>query len=145
MFQSTKIIELGSCAFRQPKAESHCRHLHGYRLVSKIWFAASELDKNNWVMDFGALKELKSNLENIFDHTLVISLEDPCRDLFEELQKRDAVKLIVMNGVGIEKFAQVVFNIADEFVKNKTQNRVWVEQVEVWEHEKNSAKFIKQL
>jgi 6-pyruvoyltetrahydropterin/6-carboxytetrahydropterin synthase len=145
MFQSTKIIELGSCAFRQPKASSHCRHIHGYRLISKIWFACEKLDKNNWVMDFGGLKELKSNLENIFDHTLVISSDDPCLNIFKELEKQDAAKLVIMEGVGIEKFAQTVFYTANKFVKEKTSNRVWVEQVEVWEHEKNSAKFIKTL
>ena len=55
-FTSTKIIELGSCAFRQPKAESHCRFIHGYRLTAKFWFGANQLDKNNWVVDFGSLK-----------------------------------------------------------------------------------------
>jgi 6-pyruvoyltetrahydropterin/6-carboxytetrahydropterin synthase len=145
MYQSTKIIDLGSCAFRQPKATSHCRHIHGYRLSSKIWFACIELDENNWVMDFGGLKELKESLEDIFDHTLVISSNDPCLDTFKELEKQDAAKLVVMDGVGIEKFARTVFYIADEFVKRITLSRVWVEQVEVWEHEKNSAKFVKPI
>jgi 6-pyruvoyltetrahydropterin/6-carboxytetrahydropterin synthase len=145
MYQSTKIIDLGSCAFRQPKASSHCRHIHGYRLSSKIWFACIELDENNWVMDFGGLKSLKESLEEMFDHTLVVSSNDPCLDLFKELEQKDAAKLVVMDGVGIEKFARTVFYIADEFVKRTTLSRVWVEQVEVWEHEKNSAKFVKPI
>ena len=62
-FQSTKIIELGSCAFRQPAADSHCRFLHGYRLTAKFWFGANELDKNNWVVDFGSLSHLKKILK----------------------------------------------------------------------------------
>jgi len=143
MYQSTKIIELGSCAFRQPKAQSHCRHLHGYRLLSKIWFACNKLDENNWVMDFGGLKQLKIELENVFDHTLVISSNDPCLELFYQLEKNDAARVIIMDGVGIEKFAEKVYDISDKFVRNATENRVWVEQVEVWEHEKNSAKYIK--
>lgn len=29
MYQSTKVIELGSCAFRQWRAEhSHCKYIH---------------------------------------------------------------------------------------------------------------------
>ena len=63
MFSSTKIIELGSCAFRQPQATSHCRFVHGYRLVGKFWFGANELDENNWVVDFGSLKHLKNILQ----------------------------------------------------------------------------------
>ena len=69
-FQSTKIIDLGSCAFRQPKAVSHCRFIHGYRLKAKFWFESDKLDSNNWVVDFGSLKPLKKKLENQFDHTL---------------------------------------------------------------------------
>lgn len=145
MYQSTKIIDLGSCAFRQPKATSHCRYIHGYRLSSKIWFACIELDENNWVMDFGGLKELKSNLENMFDHTLCVAEDDPLLPSFVQLADNGGCQLRIMDGVGIEKFAQKVFNIADEFVKRITLDRVWVEQVEVWEHEKNSAKFIKPI
>ncbi len=89
MFSSTKIIELGSCAFRQPQADSHCKFLHGYRLTAKFWFHASELDHNNWVVDFGGLKELKKTLQHQFDHTTCISKEDPKLMLFKQtLNKR---------------------------------------------------------
>ena len=46
-FESTKVIDLGSCAFRQPQAESHCKFIHGYRLKAKFWFTADKLDKNH--------------------------------------------------------------------------------------------------
>jgi 6-pyruvoyltetrahydropterin/6-carboxytetrahydropterin synthase len=142
MYQSTKIIELGSCAFRQPKAKSHCRHLHGYRLVSKIWFDCETLDENNWVMDFGGLKDLKTILEANFDHVLVIADNDPHVDLFKQVAAADAAKLLILkNGVGIERFAEHVYNLSNDFVKEKTNNRVWVSKVEVWEHDKNSAIF----
>ena len=53
-FISTKIIPLGSAAFRQPFARSHCKFIHGYRLQAKFWFECEVLDNNNWVVDFGA-------------------------------------------------------------------------------------------
>lgn len=140
MYQSTKVIELGSCAFRQPKAKSHCRHLHGYRLVAKIWFNSNELDENNWVMDFGALKNLKSQLEWTFDHSLIVSANDPLLDLFKQVAAADGAKIVILeDGVGIEKFAKVVFEKADVFAREHTGGRVWVSKVEIWEHEKNSA------
>ena len=86
MHYSTKIIELGSCAFRQPKATSHCRFLHGYRLTAKFWFASETLDQNNWVVDFGGLRELKKLLQDQFDHTTCISADDPHVDHFKKLQ-----------------------------------------------------------
>lgn len=140
MYQSTKIIELGSCAFRQPNAKSHCRHIHGYRLVSKIWFDCETLDENNWVMDFGGLKDLKTILEANFDHVLVIAGNDPQKELFKQIAAADAANLLILeNGVGIERFAEHVFNLSNNYVREKTNNRVWVSKVEVWEHEKNSA------
>jgi len=140
LFTSTKIIPLGSCAFRQPYATSHCRYLHGYRLQAKFWFTCNSLDKNNWVVDFGSLKPLKNILEEQFDHTTVVWTEDPDLQTFIELNKKNIIDLRIMKeGVGIEMFAKFCADKANEFVKNLTSNRCWVEKVEVWEHEQNSA------
>ena len=62
-YVSTKVIELGSCAFRQWRADhSHCHYLHGYQLKAKYWFGCKELDNKNWAVDFGGLKDLKEGL-----------------------------------------------------------------------------------
>lgn len=139
MFKSTKIIELGSCAFRQPQATSHCRFLHGYRLIAKFWFEANELDENNWVVDFGGLKGLKKILENQFDHTTCISKDDPKLMLFEQMSDNGVCDLRVMDGVGIEKFAEYCHKVANDFVHTFTNGRCCCVKVEVFEHEKNSA------
>ena len=139
-YSSTKVIPLGSCAFRQPFAESHCKFLHGYRLQAKFWFGCNELDERNWVVDFGGLKELKLKLENTFDHTTVIWEKDPEKPLFEFLHSKGVIDLRVMpNGVGIEKFAEFCLSEADSFIRNMTGNRCYCYKVEVWEHESNSA------
>lgn len=140
MFKSTKVIELGSCAFRQPSAESHCQFLHGYRLIAKFWFEADELDQNNWVVDFGGLKKLKLEMEKMFDHTTVISADDPHIDTFRELEKKGIIVLNVMdNGVGIERFAEWCWNTANNHVQKITNGRCRCVKAEVFEHEKNSA------
>lgn len=139
-YQSTKVIELGSCAFRQPFAESHCRFIHGYRLKAKFWFNCKELDQNNWVVDFGGLKDLKKELECLFDHTLVVSSTDPHLDELKDLHDLGVVDLRVLDGgVGIEKFAECSFDIAAAHVDALTSGRCWVSKVEVFEHENNSA------
>lgn len=143
-YVSTKVIPLGSCAFRQPLAKSHCRFIHGYRLQAKFWFTCSSLDSNNWVVDFGALKGLKTILEETFDHKTVVSGTDPDLDMFKELQKRNMIELVIMaDGVGIEKFANFCFEVADDYIKDSTYGRCWVRKVEVWEHEGNSAIYEK--
>ena len=144
-YTSTKIIELGSCAFRQWKAEgTHCKFIHGYRLMAKFWFECSELDHRNWAVNFGGLKELKTILQNQFDHTLCIAADDPLRGLFEDLNAAGGCQLrIFKDGVGIEKTAEWCFNAAHQFLINnkETAGRCWVSQVEVWEHDQNSALF----
>ena len=139
MFKSTKIIELGSCAFRQPQATSHCRFLHGYRLIAKFWFEADELDENNWVVDFGGLKGLKKLLEDQFDHTTCIARTDPKLEQFKKLRDEGVCDLRIMDGVGIEKFAEYCHKVANEFVHTFTRGRCSCVKVEVFEHEKNSA------
>lgn len=139
MFSSTKIIELGSCAFRQPQADSHCKFLHGYRLTAKFWFAAKHLDKNNWVVDFGGLKDLKKLMQDQFDHTTCISRTDPKVDMFKKLRDAGVCDLRIMDGVGIEKFAEWCYTQADNHVKNITSGRCRCSKVELFEHESNSA------
>ena len=142
-YQSTKIIELGSCAFRQWRAtHSHCRFLHGYQLKAKLWFGGSSLDEKNWIVDFGGLKELKAKLQHVFDHTTTVAADDPELATFEELDKKGIIQLRVLDkGVGIERVAEVVHSISDNYIKSLTSGRCWVDKVEVFEHEDNSATF----
>ena len=143
-FYSTKVIPLGSCAFRQPHAKSHCKFVHGYRLQAKFWFTSNDLDENNWVVDFGGLKELKKQLEFYFDHKTVVWSKDPEIKTFRDLEKKGMIELIELEkGVGIERFAELCCELADEHVKTITKGRCWCEKVEVWEHEQNSAIFQK--
>ena len=137
---STKVIPLGSTAFRQWRAKSHCRLLHGYRLSAKIYFYAENLDETNWIFDFGNCKEIKTILENQFDHTTCVAADDPEIDMFKLMDDKDMIDLRIMeNGVSIEKNSEWIFNTVNDYVKNKTNNRVSVIKVEVWEHEGNSA------
>jgi 6-pyruvoyltetrahydropterin/6-carboxytetrahydropterin synthase len=139
-YYSTKVIELGSAAFRQPNAKSHCRFIHGYRLTGKFTFTAEALDTNNWVVDFGDFDEFKGFLQEKFDHTLVLAKNDPAMKEFQALEKAGAASIVVMDeGVGIEMFAKYCFDAADSYVKHKTSGRARAHSVEVFEHEKNSA------
>ena len=139
---SSKLIELGSTAFRQPRADSHCRYIHGYQLKAEVTFACNELDENNWVFDFGGLKDLKHIYNTQFDHTLVVANADPEIELLKELNARGLAQLRIMTGgVGIERFAEWCFKTADSFVDEATNGRGWVESVTVYEHDDNFASY----
>tara|TARA_Y100000004_G_C8848358_1_gene383627 strand:+ start:370 stop:846 length:477 start_codon:yes stop_codon:yes gene_type:complete len=144
---STKVIPLGSTAFRQWKADSHCKFIHGYRLTAKVWLTAPNLDERNWVFDFGGFKNIKKILENQFDHTTLIARDDPELGTFKVLDSNGLIQLRVMEqGCGIEKFAEWIYktindylfhNYSDEDKQIYTEARVI--KVEVWEHNNNSA------
>ena len=139
-YVSTKIIPMGSTAFRQWRADSHCKLIHGYRLQCKLWFTAEELDDKNWIYDFGGCKEIKNILEKQYDHTTVVAADDPELDTFKLLSEKGMIDLrIADKGVGIERTAEWVYENANKFVTEQTNNRVRIIKVEVWEHEGNSA------
>ncbi len=141
-YKSTKTyghnIGLSAC-FRQPNAHSHCKLLHGYSLAFKFTFTASELDERNWVVDFGGLKPLKLWLEETFDHKVVLSEDDPYLETFEDLERKGLADLVILDGVGVEMFAKHAYNYADKLVREMTDNRCWVTEVECAEHGANSA------
>ena len=144
-YQSTKVIELGSCAFRQWKAtHSHCSKIHGYQLIAKFYFGASSLDEKNWVVDFASLKQLKATLNNQFDHTLCVAKDDPLIEIFQHLHNMGGCDIRVMDAVGIEKTAEFCFKTAQTFLNEAYGDRCWVEKVEVFEHELNSAIYSEQ-
>lgn len=143
---STKIIPMGSTAFRQWRADSHCKLIHGYRLQCKLWFTADNLDDKNWIYDFGGCRDIKKLLEDQYDHTTVVAADDPELDTFKLLSDKGMIDLrIAEKGVGIERTAEWVYETTNKFVTEQTDKRVRVIKVEVWEHEGNSAIYEESL
>lgn len=151
-FYSTKRLELGSCAFRQPNAANNrpgagdnskrCSFIHGYKLTAKFWFGCSELDDKNWVQDFGGFKPIKDLFKYQFDHTTCLSFDDPLLHMFKQLHDAGGVDLRIMEkGTGIERIAEFCYEKMQSYIHEQSSGRVWVEKVEVFEHENNSAVY----
>ena len=128
-----------SAVFRQPGAVSHCNLLHGYALSFMFKFGCEHLDDKDWVIDFGGLGELKEWLKDNFDHKLVVSKSDPQIDKFLGLEELGLAEVVVMNGVGCEKFAEHAFHFANDLVNSMTGGRCYCVACEVKEHGANSA------
>lgn len=133
--------EIGlSCAFRQWRADSHCKYLHGYSLAFTFRFMTERLDHRNWVVDFGGLRDLKTTLEGYFDHKTIVSEDDPHMKWFERGQDLGVLDLIVVDNVGCEKFAELAYNLANEWLEdNDLSSRVTLLSVEAKEHGSNTA------
>ena len=134
---STKVIKLGSTCFRQPFANSHCKYLHGYHLVVKFIFKSDDLDKNNWVVDFGGFKVLKQTLRSTFDHKTIISKKDPYLKKFRIMNQEGIIDLIEMDEISIEKFSEFCYRKANRFLPP----HIKCISAEVSEHGENSAIF----
>lgn len=145
--QSTKNYghELGfSCAFRQWKADSHCRLIHGYALAFKFIFEADELDARNWVVDFGGLKDLKGLLEDTFDHKTCIAEDDPHLEYFIQGMALGVLDLVVLPAGGCEKFAEMIYEVTEQWMFDAGFSpRCRLVSVEVSEHGANSALYKK--
>ena len=142
MYQSTKTYgnEVGlSCCFRQWRADSHCNKLHGYSLGFRFTFEAAELDERNWVYDFGGCKWIKEYLQDEFDHKLVVAKDDP--KLVRILLIKELADINVIDDVGCEKFAEMVYNHVASKIKEETKGRVSLFSVECFEHGANSASY----
>ena len=145
MYQSIKTYgnEIGlSCCFRQWRAESHCNKLHGYSLGFRFTFEATELDERNWVYDFGGCKWIKEYLQSKFDHKLVVAKDDPELERILHTVYCEIADIDVMDDVGCEKFAEMVFNYVAPKIKEETKGRVSLFSVECFEHGANSAIYV---
>ena len=145
-FQSTKTFghDLGlSCAFRQWKAHSHCKYIHGYAIAVKFVFEAEELNETNWVVDFGGLKGLKAMLEDTFDHKLLVAEDDPHKDEICALAGLGIADVVVVPATGCEMFAEMIYQCTEIWLKDAGfAPRCRLVSVEVREHAGNSAIYL---
>jgi 6-pyruvoyltetrahydropterin/6-carboxytetrahydropterin synthase len=142
MHISTKIFDNYSVALRQWKAaHSHCQLMHGYALKFKVWFTSENLDDMNWVVDFGGFGNngLKEWMNFMFDHTTLLEKDDPYLDIFQTLQMEGVMNVRVMDKMGCESLAKLVFDKFNDVLSKTDGGRSKVIKVEVFENDKNSA------
>ncbi len=131
-----------SCCFRQWRATSHCRLLHGYALGVHLEFEADELDERHWVYDFGNMRRIRGYLDDLFDHKLIIAADDPEIEAFKALHDKGLCSLRVLTAVGCEAFALLLFETFSPWVEEESQGRVRLVEVKVFEHAANAARVL---
>ena len=94
-----------SAAFRQWRASSHCRFMHGYSFEFEFEFGSNKLDENNWVVDFGSLKDLEAWLRQTFDHKTLVATDDPEYSYYEEMHQKGIIDMVSVDSTGCEMFA----------------------------------------
>jgi len=132
-------------AYRQWRADSHCKYLHGYSLAFFFEFEAEDLDARNWVVDFGSLKSFRDKLDEWFDHKVLVAEDDPEFGTFEHLQQIGLLKMTVVARTGCEGLSEFLFQYLDEIwlPENGYSPRCKVRKVEVRETPSNSAMYMR--
>lgn len=144
MYVSTKRYDHNkgySICYRQHKAESHCKFLHGYSLAFDFEFEAETLDVRNWVCDFGGFSTLKDFLDEYFDHTLLVAEDDPRLEEIKMLQTYGLAKVRIVAKTGCEGLAGFLYWWINEtwMPDNGYGDRVHCRKVRVHETPSNSA------
>jgi|TARA_R100000081_G_C4756961_1_gene137655 6-pyruvoyltetrahydropterin/6-carboxytetrahydropterin synthase len=144
-FQSTKKLGPISVGHRQWRDDGHCAWVHGYGRYIQFTFEG-DLDERQWVMDFGDLKDIKQWLEEQWDHRVMIASDDPQLDKLKEMHDLNIMNINVMDvekgwGPGIEASCKFVYDHVQPIITQKTNGRVKITKVEIWEHERNSAVY----
>ena len=75
----------------------------------------------------------------MFDHTYLVAEDDPEMETVQMLQDKGLIDIRVVPAVGCERFAELVFDKAQEIIEAQYGQRCWVQRVTVREHEHNSA------
>lgn len=145
-----------STVFRQWRAKSHCRFIHGYALSFEFLFQCHdhEVDENGWVIDFGGLKFLKAWLDSNFDHKFLVAEDDPMIDLFKAMNDPEVIPYLgekvtqtqIVPAVGCEAFAELVYKQAKKMLirGDLGQTKARLISVEVREHGANGAIYVGQ-
>jgi 6-pyruvoyltetrahydropterin/6-carboxytetrahydropterin synthase len=127
------------CCHRQWRHSGHCRFVHGYSRSFTFWFRAHHLDHHGFVVDFSALGELEQRLAAQFDHTFLVNADDPLLPDWRRLHDYGALDLRVMDNVGMEASAELVWGWANALLREQEGGRACCWRVEARENEKNAA------
>jgi len=149
-YTSTKeYVQAFPVAYRQWRADDKpggkpgCNKIHGYALSIKLYFGCNDLDVRNWAMDFGGLKPLKDKLDEWFDHTLLLAIDDPYYNEIKKLGELGIAKIIEVEKTGCEALADFIYwYVNAEFLPNcgaQEAERLWCYRVEVRETQSNMA------
>ena len=91
------------------------------------------------MVDFSSLGELRERLRRQFDHTFLVNADDPLLATWQQLHEQGALDLRVMDNVGMEASARLVWDWANELLQGRDRGRSCCHRVEARENEANAA------
>lgn len=154
MFKSTKRFGPISTnhrnwhALTNPNRDSRkCGRVHGYSRYVEFIFVG-DYDQQQWVVDFGNLRDIKKIIEDTWDHKTLIASDDPGLMDLKDAESKGLLDLSIVDvsnglewGPGIEGSCKWLFDISSPIIFEKTNGLAAIESIRIWEHEINSAMY----
>ena len=84
---------------------------------------ATALDDCGFVVDFSSLRPFEEQLRRQFDHTFLVNRDDPLLADWQRLHDQGALDLRVMENVGMEATAALVWEWANVLLKERDGGR----------------------
>ncbi len=140
-FSCSKHFEGYPCCHRQWKHSGHCSFVHGYSRSFTFWFKAKSLDQHGFVVDFSSFKQLREKLKEQFDHTFLVNQDDPLIPQWRELHSQKALDLRIMENVGMESTAKLVWEWANNILLINHSGRTCCFRAKASENNFNSGYF----
>ena len=132
-----------SCVFRNWKSSDiNEQLLHGCSLSFKLVFESFILDDTDQNISPSLTTEIDQYLKNTFSYSTFISVDDPIIGLYSLLASKNVIKLRIMPHVGLEHFAEKVFNDVKNILATNNLDRLTIKTVELREHSGASSLYI---
>ena len=125
-------------AHRQHLHDGHCSLIHGHNWSITLTFTCLRTDDSGFVADFGKLRCLKQWIDDHLDHACLFNESDPAKDELLAFAGK-LFKPYILPNCSCEGLAQHLHSIFDPMVREQTQGRAWIIEVEIEEDSKNSA------
>ena len=97
----------------------NCQHVHGHSYVATIEMSlvhGSSLNKYGFVKDFNDFKELKTWVDDNWDHAFLVASDDV--EMREFLDKNEQRQYIFNNNPTAEYIAQKLYEVAGELLND---------------------------
>jgi len=123
---------------RLSKHKGRCQFFHGHNFKVIVGLMSEDLNKNDMVMDFGALKIIvESFIDRKCDHALAINKND--ETITEKIAEMiPGLRVAVYDQ---DPTAEVIAKNIYDFVYETIERGVMVEYVTVYENDKSSATY----
>ena len=147
-YRICKIIEVENAHMLSKHADA-CKYPHGHSRRIELTLESDQLDKNDMVCDFKAIKAATEEFVCRFDHAMCVNTDDPN---FESLKQAYKERIIPFEGADptTEVLARHIFEeckrLLDEYAKQRINryslnSPVRLTKVRVWETSNSWAEY----